>query len=80
MIDANTIKYMMIDGDRLDLIIYNHYGIEPEQLSGALDFILDHNSHLAGVKQPFKMGSAPFIIELPPLPVFEQAQEVNLWS
>lgn len=80
MIDANIAKYMMVDGDRLDLIIHKHYGLEPAQLSGALNFILDHNPHLAGVKQPFKMGLKPLIIELPPLPVFEQVQEVNLWS
>lgn len=76
---ADTEKYKVIDGERLDLIIYNHYQIEPVLLSPALNFILSKNPNLASFKQPFNLGSTLLIIDLPPLPVFDETVGDEVW-
>jgi len=65
--------YRTRDGDSLDRICWKYYGRQ----SGAVEFVLDANRHLAALGTVFKAG---VVIELPKLPAQKPAPEINLWD
>lgn len=65
--------YRTSDGDTLDAICWKYYG----QQSGAVEFVLEKNRHLAGLGTAFEAGVE---IELPVLPAKKPVEEINLWD
>ena len=63
--------YRTVDGDRIDLICYNHYG----HLTGTVEAVLDANQGLAAHGETYSAGIAITLPEIAPPGV----QQIKLW-